>query len=171
MWQLPGVQAYICDTLKLPKSLAQPAQNQAIPPPDPKAEAALISAKAQQTGAEAKLADVQLRAKNMSVENSNRDADRAADLKIAAVKLKTEQVIHGQTLKADMISQASDQQHDLTKHAMGLGAAARDNAAGLQSDMAQHVSGIASDHALAGAQQKHEQSMASKVKAAAKVTP
>ena len=171
MWQLPQVQDYICSTLKLPKSLAQPPQNQNVQPPDPKAQAALISAQAQQTGAQAKLADVQLRAKNMSVENANRDADRAADLKIAAVKLKTEETIHGQSLKADAASQASDQQHDMAKHALGLSAASRDNAAGLQSDMAQHVSGLASDHALAGAQQKHEQSMASKVKAAAKVTP
>lgn len=171
-FQIEQVYEYVIRTLGIrnPQSILN-VQGANAPPPDPKAQAALISAQAQQTGAQAKLADVQLRTKNMAVENQNRDQDRSADLKIAATKLATEKVIHTQTLSADAASQASSQQHDMQKHALGLGAASQDNAAGLNADMAQHVSGLASDHAMAAQDRVHEIKMASqaaKVKDAAK---
>ena len=138
-------------------------------PPDPKSQAAMLTAQAQQTTAQAKLQDVQLRAKNMDVENQNRDEDRAADLKIAATKLETEKIIHTKDQAFKAASQASAQQHDMQKHALGLGAASQDNAAGLQADMAQHATGLASDHALADKQASHEASMAQKLAASANV--
>ena len=72
----------------------------------------MISAQADATNASAKLADVQLKAKNMDIENQNRDKDRSADLSIAATKLKTEQVIHGTGLQATAASQLSKQAHE-----------------------------------------------------------
>ena len=169
-FQIEQVYEYVLRTLGVrnPQSLLS-VQTPGGAPPDPKAQAAMVTAQAQKTTADAKLQDVQLRAKNMDVENQNRDEDRAADLKIAATKLQTEQVIHAKDREADAQNQASAQQHDMQKHAMGLGAASRDNAAGLQADVHQHAVGLASEHALADKQIGHEASMAEKLAASANV--
>ena len=169
-FQIEQVYEYVLRTLGVrnPQSLLS-VQTPGGAPPDPKAQAAMVTAQAQKTTADAKLQDVQLRAKNMDVENQNRDEDRAADLKIAATKLQTEQVIHAKDREADAQNQASAQQHDMQKHAMGLGAASRDNAAALQADMAQHATGLASDHALQVGEHSHEASMAQKLAASANV--
>ena len=169
-FQIEQVYEYVLRTLGVrnPQSLLS-VQTPGGAPPDPKAQAAMITAQAQKTTADAKLQDVQLRAKNMDVENQNRDEDRAADLKIAATKLQTEQVIHAKDREADAQNQASAQQHDMQKHAMGLGAASRDNAAGLQADAQQHAAGLASDHALQVGEHSHEASMAQKLAASANV--
>jgi hypothetical protein len=172
LFQISVVLDYVLRTLGIrnPDSLTQPQQNQA-PPPSPEAQAKMIQAQADSKNADAKMLDAQVRAKNVNVDNANKDADRNADLKIAAVKLKTEQTIHGQDLQADAASQASEQQHDLQKHAMGLGAASQQHAAGVGADLAQHATGLASDHALQAADHVHEQSMASQVAQQAKVKP
>ena len=170
LFQISVVLDYVLRTLGVrnPAALTQPPQNQA-PPPDPKAQAALITAQAQQQNAAAKMADVQLRAKNNDIENQNRDQDREADLKIAATKLATEKVIHGQDLQAKAQSQASQQQHDMAKHVSGLAVGAQSDAQSTQADMTQHATGLASEHALADKQIGHEASMAQKVAASAKV--
>lgn len=165
LFQLSVVLKYVIQNglrIANPDAFTQPPQNQA-PPPSPEAQAKLIQAQADTVNAGAKMADVQLRAKNLGVENQNRDADRAADLKIAAVKLKTEEVIHKRGLAADAASQASSQQHDMQKHAMGLGAAAQEHATGVGADMTQHATGLVSDHAMQAADHLHQQSMAAKV--------
>ena len=169
-FQIEQVYNYVIRTLGVrnPQSVLN-VQMTSGTPPDPKSQAAMKTAEAQQMTAQAKLQDVQLRAKNMDTENENRDLDREADLKIAATKLRTEEVIHAKDRMAEAQSQASEQNHDMTKHALGLVSASRDNAAGLQADHQQHVTGLASDHALAEKQMGHEASMAQKVAAAAKV--
>lgn len=167
-FQQDAVYDYLLRTLKVGNPDSLLVSGAAPPPqPSPQDQAKLLSAQAQQTGAQAKLADVQLRAKNIGVENANRDADRSADLKIAATKLKTEQTIHGQSLAADAASQQSEQQHDMAKHAMGLASGAHDTAVSTASDMKQHVTGLASDHILAAQDRTHEMKMASQ---AAKVS-
>ena len=170
LFQISVVLDYVLRTLGIrrPDSMTQPPQNQA-PAPDPKGQAALIAAQAANTNAEAKMADVQLRAQNQKVENQNRDADRSADLKIAATKLQTEKVIHGQDLQFKAASQASQQRHDMTKHVTGLAAGAQSDAQSLQADMSQHATGLASEHALADKQMGHEASMAAQVADSAKV--
>lgn len=172
LFQIQAVLEYVLRTLgvKNPDSIMQP-QATGAPPPDPKAQAALLDAQTDQMNAQTKAKDLQLKVQNNTFENQNRIADRNADLKIAAVKLATEKTIHSQTLQADAALQASDHHHDLVKHAMGLGAASRDNAAGIGADLAQHATGLASDHALAANQQMHEQSMNAKVKEAGEVKP
>lgn len=162
LFQVNAVLDYVLRTLGIRNPDALTVAPSVTPPtPSPQDEAKLLSAQAQQMGAQAKLADVQLRAKNMGIENQNRDLDRSADLKIAATKLKTEQTIHGQSLAADAASQAREQRHDMAKHVLGLGAASQDNAAGLHADMTQHMSGLASDHALAQQDHVHEAKLAS----------
>lgn len=139
--------------------LAPPAVG--APAPDPKAQAALLSAQADQTNAAAKLADVQLRAKNNDVENQNRDLDRDADLRIAAMKLKTEQVIHGTGLAADAASQASAQQH---QQALAAGQQRADMvtaAAGARADHHQQMMGLVSDHAKQAKDHAHAERLAS----------
>ena len=140
----------------------------------------MIQAQAAQMGAQAKLADVQMRAKNVAFDNANKVQDRAADLRIAATKLKTEQTIHGQNLQADAASQASAQHHDMTKTALGLGAASRDaqmgaqadmaqHATGLQADLQKHASGLANDRNMQVADHLHQQSMAANLGEQARV--
>ena len=133
--------------IRNPDAFVQPASNMA-PPPNPADQAKLIQAQADQVNSQAKLADVQLRAKNLGVENQNKDADRAADLKIAAVKLQQEKLIHGQDLQQQRDNHHTDLAADMVKHKMGL-----------QADLQQHMTGLASDHALAAAQQDHEQTL------------
>lgn len=129
--------------------LAPPPAPGSTPPPDPKAQAALISAQADQTNAQAKLADVTLRQKNLSVENQNRDQDRQADLQIAATKLKTEEVIHARDQQFDAASQMSQQQHEKDmQHGDHM------------SDHAQMVTGLVSDHAKQAADHANAQTVA-----------
>lgn len=172
LFQISVVLDYVLRTLGIrnPDSLTQPQTNQ-MQQPSPADQAKQIQAQADQMNAQAKMLDAQVRAKNVNIDNANKDADRAADLKIAAVKLRTEQTIHGQDLQADAASQASEQRHDLQKHAMGLGAASQQHAAGVGADLAQHATGLASDHALQAADHLHQQSMAANVAEQAKVKP
>ena len=158
LFQISAILDYCLRTLGVsnPDAFTQPPQNQG-PPPDPKAQAAMIAAQADQTSAQAKLIDAQLKSKNIDVENKNRDDDRAADLKIAAVKLKTEQTIHGQDLAADAQAQARDHAHDRSIQGAELAARSTEQRAGLVSD---HVSQLND--------QLHEQGLAAQKP---KVTP
>lgn len=182
-FQVSVVRDYVLRTLgiKNPDSMTQPAP-QGPPPPSLADNAKMMQTQADQTNAQAKMADVQLRAQNNQFDNQNKIADRNADLKIAAVRLKTEETIHGRDLQADAASQASAQQHDTQKHAIGLTADAQQqqqglgadltkHATGLGADLAQHATGLASDHAMQAVDHLHQQSMAAKVAEQARVNP
>lgn len=152
LFQVSVVLEYVLRTLGIrnPDGFTAPPEAAMNKPPDPKAEAAMISAQADQTNAQAKMADVQLRAKNMAVDNQNKDLDRNADLKIAATKLKTEQVIHGQEQAADAASQASAQQHEQAMQGQAL-----------RADQSQGLAGMVSDHALQAKDHQHALGLAS----------
>ena len=98
--------------LKNPQNYMAPPQTPGPPPPDPKAQAAMISAQASQTAANAKLADVQLRAKDMAATDANETANRDADLQIQGMKLKSEQLIHGSGLAQESRENAKDRAHE-----------------------------------------------------------
>lgn len=113
LFQIAKVLEYVLRVMGIedPASVTQEPQQQP-PAPDPKGQAALIAADADKTKAAAQLAKVQLDAKNMGVENQNRDQDRSADLQIAAMKLKTEGIIHGQSTAADAATQQRQHAHE-----------------------------------------------------------
>lgn len=138
LFQISVVLDYVLRTLRItnPDGFTQPPQNQ-MPPPDPKAQAAMVSAQAQQTNAQAKMADVQLRAKNQTFDNQNKTADRNADLRIAATKLKQARLEHTEDIQADAASQMRDHQHEQATQKLGL----------------------VSDHVAQANQQMHEQSL------------
>jgi hypothetical protein len=121
-------------------------QNQGAAPPDPKAQAALISAQAAQTGATAKLQDVALRAKNIDIENENRDKDRMADLHIADTKLKTEKVIHGTQLASDHALQDKQLGADDLMHQRGVAADLHTQGNELAAQRQMHNGGLVADH-------------------------
>jgi hypothetical protein len=113
LFQVPVVQEWILRTLgvKNPENMMAPPQPQQAPP-DLKGQAAMISAQAQQTGAQAKLADVQLRAKDQPATNANEAANRNADLQIESMKLKGEQLIHGNEQAHEASENAKDRAHE-----------------------------------------------------------
>jgi hypothetical protein len=113
LFQIAKVLEYVLRVMGIedPASVTQEPQQQP-PAPDPKGQAALIAADADKTKAAAQLAKVQLDAKNMGVENQNRDQDRSADLQIAAMKLRTEGIIHGQSTAADAATQQRQHAHE-----------------------------------------------------------
>lgn len=146
------------------------SKSSAPPPPDPKAQAALIGAQADMQDAQNKSQELAFKVKNSAVEDQNRDKDRQADLQIAHDKLQTEQVIHARGLVADHVAQTRDLGAQAAMHRGGLVVDQQQHAAGLMSDhhlqharqsadFAKTISGLASDHALAGAQHEHERTM------------
>lgn len=77
------------------------------PPPDPKAIAAQVGAQADLIDAQTKAQQVAFDQQNRSVEDQNRDQDRAAKLQIAGSQLKREELIQqGETARTAHTSQA-----------------------------------------------------------------
>ena len=117
----------------------QPDQffQQSAPQSDPKAMAEAAKAQALQMTAQAELQDsqtkaldVQFRQKNAAVEDQNRDKDRQSAERVAAMKLRTEQVIHNSRMRhedaqqarglvSDHLQQAGDHAHDLRMAGVG----------------------------------------------------
>ena len=131
-------------------------QNQQAAAPDPKAEAALIAAQAAQTNAQAKLQDTQLRAKNIDVENENRDQDRAADLHIADTKLQTEKLIHGAQLASDHALQDKKLGAEDVMHQRGVAADLHSSGQELAQERQLSAGGFVADHVAQTHDRQHD---------------
>jgi hypothetical protein len=138
-FQQAAVYEYIMRTLGVqnPESMLQPP-DQMGPAPDPKALAAAQTAQAQQLTAQARMTDAQTKAKTAQAEIATRALESRNDVAVEQLKVKADQSLHDKDRAADALSQVSQQHHERQITAMG----------------------IASDHALAAKEQKHETGLA-----------
>ncbi len=147
-YDLPFVRKLILRGIGFGQPDALLAKTVAPPPPDPKAQAAMISAQAALMDAQNKASDLQFKQRNAAVEDDNRDKDRRAKVSVAQMGLQKEAMIdearirldahkHAVGVVSDHAKQAQDHVHDVrmaalnAEHDRTMAGAGQDHAAQL----------------------------------------
>lgn len=123
LFNLTEIAAYNLELLRIPNPQRFLAPAGAGPPPDPKAQAALLQAQTAQQGLQIKQAELQLKAQQVPIEDQNRDQDRQAQLAVANMQLQRAAIEshndaqaavaqQAQKLRADAVNNSANLTHD-----------------------------------------------------------
>ena len=113
------VQKYVMKMSKIPNPARFLKTAPEGPPPDPKAQASMMSAQADLADSQNDAKELAFKVQNSAVEDQNRDKDRQSKVEIAKLGVLKEKLIHDAQVQHEAQSQAADHQHQAGLAAAG----------------------------------------------------
>jgi hypothetical protein len=126
------------------------------PPPDPKAQAAMLSAQADMMDSQTKAQELQHTIQNSGVEDQNRDQDRTAKLAVANAGIQKEKIVAAAQLDHDKVAGSQKILSDQIKGHLDRQRDAQQQAADQAHEMRSQASQQIHEQTMQSGQQLHE---------------